>query len=231
MCNHWSLGMEKQFGPILYNGYDYLSMQGLRLILVGKRGLKLSPYRCCILRKSPIVVIELIHISSYFSQILLWKSSGRWYDAKTILIQSAMRWDFLSRRTYKWHCGWLSALFFIISPFFLKRGPMTVVFLPWICLWHSCWVIMAEWYHGPCRHVTFRLVGCNSVHTHPIIDRFRLLIVDNASTHCKKSMCIWQRVPRCVNINSMYNYWVVFEPNVQSKELMSNYMARTAKWW
>ena len=37
-CNRWSLGMDKLFHPILYNGYNYLSMLGLKLNHVSKRG-------------------------------------------------------------------------------------------------------------------------------------------------------------------------------------------------
>ena len=37
-CNRWSLGMDKLFHPILYNGYYYLSMPGLKLNHVSKRG-------------------------------------------------------------------------------------------------------------------------------------------------------------------------------------------------
>ena len=36
--HHWSLGMDKQFHPTLYNGCNYLSMLGLKLNRVSKRG-------------------------------------------------------------------------------------------------------------------------------------------------------------------------------------------------
>ena len=36
--NHWSLGMHKKFHTTLYNGFDYLSMLGLRWIHVIKMG-------------------------------------------------------------------------------------------------------------------------------------------------------------------------------------------------
>ena len=36
--NRWSLGMDKLFHPILYNGCDYISMLGLKLNHVSKRG-------------------------------------------------------------------------------------------------------------------------------------------------------------------------------------------------
>ena len=35
-CNRWSLGMDKQFHPTLYNGCNYLSILGLQLIHVSK---------------------------------------------------------------------------------------------------------------------------------------------------------------------------------------------------
>ena len=35
---HWSLGMDKQFHPTFYNGCNYLSMLGLKLNHVSKRG-------------------------------------------------------------------------------------------------------------------------------------------------------------------------------------------------
>ena len=37
-CSRWSLGMDKSFHPILYNGHNYLSMFGIKLNLVSKRG-------------------------------------------------------------------------------------------------------------------------------------------------------------------------------------------------
>ena len=37
-CNRWSLGMDKKFHPIVYNECDYLSMLGLKLNPVSKRG-------------------------------------------------------------------------------------------------------------------------------------------------------------------------------------------------
>ena len=36
--HRWSLGMDKLFHPILYNGCDYISMLGLKLNHVSKRG-------------------------------------------------------------------------------------------------------------------------------------------------------------------------------------------------
>ena len=36
--HRWSLGMDKYFHPILYNGCDYISMLGLKLNHVSKRG-------------------------------------------------------------------------------------------------------------------------------------------------------------------------------------------------
>ena len=36
--HRWSLGMDKQFHPIFYNGCNYLSMLGLKLNHVSKRG-------------------------------------------------------------------------------------------------------------------------------------------------------------------------------------------------
>ena len=39
-CNRWSLGMDKQFHPTFYNGCNYLSMLGLKLNHVSKRGPK-----------------------------------------------------------------------------------------------------------------------------------------------------------------------------------------------
>ena len=38
----WSLGMDKQFRPILYNGCYYLSMLGLKLIHVSKSATDVS---------------------------------------------------------------------------------------------------------------------------------------------------------------------------------------------
>ena len=37
-CNRWSLGIDKLFHPIHYNGCNYLSMLGLKLNHVSKRG-------------------------------------------------------------------------------------------------------------------------------------------------------------------------------------------------
>ena len=37
-CNSWSLGIDKKFHPTLYWACDYLSMLGLKLIHVSKRG-------------------------------------------------------------------------------------------------------------------------------------------------------------------------------------------------
>ena len=37
-CDRWSLVMNKQFHPTLYDGRDYLSMQGLELNNVSIRG-------------------------------------------------------------------------------------------------------------------------------------------------------------------------------------------------
>ena len=37
-CNRWSLGMDKLFHPTLYWAYNYLSMLGLKLTHVSKRG-------------------------------------------------------------------------------------------------------------------------------------------------------------------------------------------------
>ena len=37
-CNRWSLGMDKLFHPALYNWCDYISMLGLKLNPVNKRG-------------------------------------------------------------------------------------------------------------------------------------------------------------------------------------------------
>ena len=37
-CNRWSLGMDKQFHPILYNGCNHLSIQILKLNHISKRG-------------------------------------------------------------------------------------------------------------------------------------------------------------------------------------------------
>ena len=37
-CNRWTLGMDKQFRHTHYNGCNYLSMLGLKLIHVSKRG-------------------------------------------------------------------------------------------------------------------------------------------------------------------------------------------------
>ena len=36
--HHWSLGMDKQFHPTVYSGCNYLSMLGLKLNHVSKRG-------------------------------------------------------------------------------------------------------------------------------------------------------------------------------------------------
>ena len=43
---HWSLGMDKLFHPTLYDGCNYLSMLGFKLIHVSKRGPRCS--RLCI---------------------------------------------------------------------------------------------------------------------------------------------------------------------------------------
>ena len=37
-CNRWSLGMDRKFHPIHYNGCNYLSMLGLKINHVSKRG-------------------------------------------------------------------------------------------------------------------------------------------------------------------------------------------------
>ena len=37
-CSRWSLGMSKQFQPTLYDGWNYLSMLGIKLIHVSERG-------------------------------------------------------------------------------------------------------------------------------------------------------------------------------------------------
>ena len=37
-CNRWSLGMDTLFHPTLYDGCNYLSMLGLKLIYVSERG-------------------------------------------------------------------------------------------------------------------------------------------------------------------------------------------------
>ena len=36
--HRWSLGMDKQFHPTFYQAYDYLSMLGLKLMHISKRG-------------------------------------------------------------------------------------------------------------------------------------------------------------------------------------------------
>ena len=41
-CNRWSLGMDKWFHTTLYNGCNYLSMLGLKLNHVSKRGRRKS---------------------------------------------------------------------------------------------------------------------------------------------------------------------------------------------
>ena len=39
-CNRWSLGLDKQFHPTLYNGCNYLSMVGLKIKHVSKMGVQ-----------------------------------------------------------------------------------------------------------------------------------------------------------------------------------------------
>ena len=50
-CNRWSLGMDKWFHPTLYQACDYLSMLGLKLNHVSKRGhreqVRLAQRRYC----------------------------------------------------------------------------------------------------------------------------------------------------------------------------------------
>ena len=45
-CNRWSLGMHKWFPPTLYWVCDYLSMMGLKLIHVSKRGPRSQKWVC-----------------------------------------------------------------------------------------------------------------------------------------------------------------------------------------
>ena len=44
-CSRWSLRMDNYFNPTLYNGCHYLSMRGLQLNHVSKRGPRCSPVR------------------------------------------------------------------------------------------------------------------------------------------------------------------------------------------
>ena len=53
--NRWSLGMDKWFHPTLYNGCDYLSMLGLKLIHVSKRGLRKTHFEFAKYTSSNIV--------------------------------------------------------------------------------------------------------------------------------------------------------------------------------
>ena len=50
-CNRWSLGMDKQFYPRLYNGCNYLSMLGLKLNHVSKSGYRKQRLRSTSLRQ------------------------------------------------------------------------------------------------------------------------------------------------------------------------------------
>ena len=44
-CSRWSLRMDNYFNPTLYNGCHYLSMRGLQLNHVSKRGPRCSPVK------------------------------------------------------------------------------------------------------------------------------------------------------------------------------------------
>ena len=73
-CN-WSLWMDKSFYPTVYNGYDYLSMSGLKLNLVSKSGHWSTVVRCTFwcwwhwIRNGICSVIRVINIQNIsFSQ-------------------------------------------------------------------------------------------------------------------------------------------------------------------
>ena len=54
----WSLGMDKWFHPTLYNGCNYLSIQGLYLIHVGKRAQGLWAIIPC---TTGVLLIAVVH--------------------------------------------------------------------------------------------------------------------------------------------------------------------------
>ena len=58
--HRWSLGMDKWFHPILYNGCNYLSMLGLKLNHVSKRG-----YWCLMLQLNYKITQSQLNIAIY----------------------------------------------------------------------------------------------------------------------------------------------------------------------
>ena len=76
--HRWSLGMDKYFHPTHYNGCDYLSMLGLKLNHVSKRGHRCCMWVCCtVLKYHWIVTIEqnsYLHyaVAFFFSGDVFW---------------------------------------------------------------------------------------------------------------------------------------------------------------
>ena len=63
--HRWSLRMDKQFDPTHYNGGNYLSMLGLKLIHVSKRdsGLQVFWEPCCLLATELLNIIKQVPAS------------------------------------------------------------------------------------------------------------------------------------------------------------------------
>ena len=67
--NHWSWGMGKSFHPTLYNVCNYLSMLGLKLNHVGKRGLICPSYK--------VIITTIINFLRFHSPCRLPNNSNK----------------------------------------------------------------------------------------------------------------------------------------------------------
>ena len=85
--HRWSLGMDKSFHPTHYNGCNYLSMLGLKLIHVSKRGYSISHGICTqfcygdiIALNDSILYVTYLLIFFRVASLALGQSYGQSYD-------------------------------------------------------------------------------------------------------------------------------------------------------
>ena len=92
--HRWCLGMDKEFHPTCYNGCNYLSMLGLKLIHIGENGLRLLDMT------NWQVTHDVVNLYKWWNALeTLWhfsslrkNSHGVWYDLEIYRLEALITW-------------------------------------------------------------------------------------------------------------------------------------------
>ena len=131
-CNRWSLGMDKWFHPTLYHACDYLSMLGLGLNHVSKRG------QWCLNNKTLHFFVQQlmqISINKYIKlHIILCVCNGFSSDSHGVWVKRHQSLTVIARILYAL-CVYMPRLTVFIltkinkTPYLLSLFPIRQIFL------------------------------------------------------------------------------------------------------